>query len=668
MNNDAILLDKSADEFGLLVEEGLRCNRDEPLSELSQLGLAYSSLVEDCFLGGETVSDKLRALGVLSVLCWGIDQLRPDGEHSWFDNKWRLYNVLYYPYIMGMRFPVLAKKMALTDANLYKRVRPKALKALSRVLRREVKSGTHVEERKEYALAARYEGLSSEARQLARMAALFGTPMPEKLLYQLAEEEGISNISASVRRLLRANLLRSLDEGAKVELHPEIRAYLLTLLSPEERERWHHVAGEYYLTQQDYLEAACHFRRMGNEEGYHLAAQTVIEHQTSITNQHPMEELSEFLSKFSDHELPDTLWFQLKMVSGDVAIAREKVDVAIAEYGQALRAEQIDMKALAYYKRAEAYRRRDLDQALLHYNEGIKLLAKSTPPCPRLTECYIGRAWFFTQARQDLERAEQDLQHAQKFIGNDDPTIKWALHNAFAGLYARREEPQAAQAVIDHRLQAWLAAEETQDLVLRMKTAINLGFDYAELLQEYQKALQYITLSQEIAVKMGDRQMEGLSTKYVGNCYYWLKQHDVAIAHYKQAHTILLEAGNLNWLISTCVDLAGIHGEIGALPEAKRYFDEGVRLAKRLGHLRYLQEFEKIASKCPGLPPVDADLNPRQLNALDYVKQHGKITKREYVELTRVSPATANRDLKDMCKKHFLLRKGQKRGTYYTQP
>ncbi|MGB0384968.1 MAG: tetratricopeptide repeat protein [Ardenticatenaceae bacterium] len=673
--NDAILLAQSQKELGVLVQEVLRTNRDQPLAELANSPLAHSSLVEDCFLSGETVSDNVRGRVMQAVLCWGIGELRPDGEHEWMDRQWRNYNVLFFPYIEEMRVNKLAEKMGFSEQNLYQRLRPKAIAALSKVFVRELKTKHHVEERKNYAVAARCARHSAEERRLLKMAAIFGGSIPSPLFYELAEEAGISNISVGIHNLLTANLLWSLEDRTKILIHSEIRPYQLTRLSPEQRQQWHRAAGEHYLTQQAYLEAASHFRRMGNQEGVQLAAQTVIEHQTSITNQHPMEKLSELVAQFSRHELPAAQWYPLKIVAGDLALALKNINNAIDEYGLALAAPEIQTKAFAYYRRAEAYIRNDLDQALAHSAYSIKLLEESTrsdrlgTASPLLIQIYIDRAWIFIQERQDLAQAEQALRRAQEIPGHDRE-IEAKLHNAWAGLYVRRKKNQKEnQKVIDHRLQAWLAAEETQNLELKTKMAKNLGYDYAELRQEYPKALQYLTLSRSLAIESGDRQMEAMCTKDIGACYFWMAQYTKAIEYYKKAYNINMQTGNLNSKAMVCFDLTEAYAELADLEQAKAYFDEGVAIAKQLGHTVIIDLFEGLTRTYPGLPPIDADLNPRQLKALDYVKQHGKITKRNYVQLSgNIAGVTASRDLTDMCQKGFLLRKGKARGTYYTQP
>jgi ATP-dependent DNA helicase RecG len=51
-------------------------------------------------------------------------------------------------------------------------------------------------------------------------------------------------------------------------------------------------------------------------------------------------------------------------------------------------------------------------------------------------------------------------------------------------------------------------------------------------------------------------------------------------------------------------------------------------------------------------------LNERQIKAVMYVKEHGRITNSEYMNLANVSRQTATRDLSKLVKSKVLERKG----------
>jgi len=60
------------------------------------------------------------------------------------------------------------------------------------------------------------------------------------------------------------------------------------------------------------------------------------------------------------------------------------------------------------------------------------------------------------------------------------------------------------------------------------------------------------------------------------------------------------------------------------------------------------------------------DLEERQINALLYIKEHGKINNAQYQELANVSKRTASRDLQELIEKGFIQKLGTKgRGTNY---
>jgi ATP-dependent DNA helicase RecG len=64
-------------------------------------------------------------------------------------------------------------------------------------------------------------------------------------------------------------------------------------------------------------------------------------------------------------------------------------------------------------------------------------------------------------------------------------------------------------------------------------------------------------------------------------------------------------------------------------------------------------------------PTWAKSLSERQVEAVLYVGKYGRITTAEYRDLAGISDVTAYRDLKDLCEKGLLVRRGRGRGTYY---
>ena len=62
---------------------------------------------------------------------------------------------------------------------------------------------------------------------------------------------------------------------------------------------------------------------------------------------------------------------------------------------------------------------------------------------------------------------------------------------------------------------------------------------------------------------------------------------------------------------------------------------------------------------------VKAGLNPRQLKAVQYVKEKGKITNKEYQEINSIAKPSATRDLSGLVTKGVFANKGKGAGSFY---
>lgn len=58
-------------------------------------------------------------------------------------------------------------------------------------------------------------------------------------------------------------------------------------------------------------------------------------------------------------------------------------------------------------------------------------------------------------------------------------------------------------------------------------------------------------------------------------------------------------------------------------------------------------------------------LNDRQLKAVNFVREKGKITNKEYQELNETSDRTALRDLENLTELNIFVKDGKKKGTSY---
>ncbi|MGB0383993.1 MAG: tetratricopeptide repeat protein [Ardenticatenaceae bacterium] len=694
--NDQKLLALPKEKFNQSVKEVFTLHREGDILGLSNSPLAQSSLTAPCFVQDDpTPAVRGQAMG--SVLRWVVDTLRPSGEPHWTKFAWRSHNVLDGFYIQQQKtIAELAELMGIANQTFFQS-RDRAIKAVGERLRAELLTPQAAQQRQHYAFADRYAFLSLNEQLILRIAGMFQHSMPRKLLHQLARDAKGSQIQESISNLVMDGLLRSDEQQTVFSAPPQMQTYLLTLPSPEERQAWQQAAGEHHEQQQAYLEAAHHFRQAG---AYESAAQILITHHQQIISNNQVAKLRDLLEQFQPAELSNESWAQLNIVAGQAAEFMGDSEQALQKYGKALAAKNLRTKANAYYLRAKVFGPINIDEALAHYNMGIDLLQQSSSPERLLIgQMYVHRAWTFIQQRQDLDAAATDLTHAQALIDRGD-LAEWAdLHNAWGGLFWRKKEYQSA---LEHRLKAWLAANELQDLERRIKIAHNLGINYSRL-GNYERALEYLEKSKALAIQAGNRNAEASCNEHIGSCHFYLGQYEQARPYYELAYQAYVTSGSHNWQAQACYNLTELHAQLGNRAQAQQYFEQGLALAKELKNERVRRDFGQLAhqmtqhyvklgerkqaqryfDEAVALAEEFADkrlrgqleelrndmsLNERQQKGLAYVKEHGQITNSKYKDLTGLKARQALRDLNEMLEKGAFKKVGKGRSTRYVLP
>ncbi len=655
-------------EFEAIVGEALKRDRDGDWLGLADSPLAYSSLVEPCFLPGEPVTGDARAQALKVMLRWGIEKLNPGGAHDWLGSAWRHYNILHFFYIEGHKVADLAEHMAIAEQTFYSGWRPQAINALAKILINEIALSREADERRRFSVLDRYQRRLPGEQKLLRLLTIFNQEeyIPTEWVYTLVPDV---DVTTSLHDLLDAHLVQRDELLTAVRLNPIVYPHLSDLLTLEERSKWHAAAANLYLSVQTYLEAARHYRQAAE---YVRAAEVLIQHRTAVFDKMQVEGLRTLLAQFRYAELTEhpNVWAQLKIVGGRVAEYLEDMETAVTEYGEALSAPDIHTKVEAYYLRAKALQRTNLDESLAHFAYCVDLVERSllshyeTPDIALmklLTRIYIDRSWIFIQERPDWHKAQGDLDRTEQIMRTIGPEERatWSnLYNARAELAHHMQDPDAA---VVYRQQAWLAASETRDIDLMVKTAYNLGRDYVWS-QRYPSGLDYLQKGLNLAKEAGNIQAQGMSLKGMGDAFSLQGQFSEAISYYRQAYHILLATKNLNWRSAICYDLAEAYAEIGEWPQAKIFFDEGRTIARELGQERYLELFAALAERHPVLV---SDLLDRQKEALAFIKEKEALAMQDYMELANISRSQAHRDLSEMVDRGILRRVGQGRGTKY---
>ncbi len=628
--------------------------REGRVLELSTLPLAYSPLVESCFLQDVPTNPDVRGGTLQSVLRWAALRLRPGGQQSWIAYQWRQYNTVIHFYFERMRVAELAERMAIAEQTLYQ-IRASAMEALARILLAELETPHDLAGRKHIAISDRYALYSAEQQLILRLLAAFQQAMPAKLLHKLAEQNGIADIQTHIHQIVATNWVVSNERGSELLLHPDVSEYLLTRLTPQERSSWHEQIGDYFVTRENYFQAASHYHSAELEQ---QAAQIFIDHYNAIVNDLQVDEMLKIIADLHPSDMDKRTWSRLKVVAGDGAHLLEDVDTALAEYQKALSAPDVRDKALAYYRRAKVLTLRNTDEALAHYAYGIQLLEADPTANPLLVRVYIDRAILLLEERNNTVQAKSDLQNAERIIAPDVRGDWSDLHSAWFRLNLQEQNWDSA---IVHGQQAWLAANELGDVLRLMRCAHNLGMAYARL-GRFDEGRTYLERSLELAQELGNRHMAAMNSKTIGGGLFMQGDYALARERYHAAYDIFAELGNQNWQAHTCFDLAEVYAELGDPASMQRYFDEGVALADAAGDVSLVKAFEEFGRT---YETHFSDLSPRQIACINYVKTHGKITNKQYQEINEVSPRQSLRDLQEMETSGLLVKAGKGRATHY---
>ena len=126
--------------------------------------------------------------------------------------------------------------------------------------------------------------------------------------------------------------------------------------------------------------------------------------------------------------------------------------------------------------------------------------------------------------------------------------------------------------------------------------------------------------------------------------------------------TIWQRTGNLNWLSTVCYDLAETYATLNQVVTARPFFEQGRTISQQLGHEHAVANYAQLLQQFPDL---QTQLSLRQQTAMQSIRENGKITRRQYVQVTGVSQTQAYRDIEEMLEMGLIERVGGGRGTKY---
>lgn len=611
------------------------------LEKLTQSALAKTSLVQHCLLTGDHVCKMAHGYAVRAVLMWALDQLQTYAP--------RQHAVLYERYVEGLSVRAYADRHFIGERAAHGRRKTAIKKMSKRIIEITEEEHSHCRQRM---LEVRYADCSPIGQQVLRFLTVFEETVPFALLLQ-----EISDAESSIGELQQLNLVRLI--GDTIGLHLEIGRTFTHHLTPTEHLTWHTLAQQRYAKQRRWIEAVKH----GCEAGlWQESAECLIAHQEQLLTD---KRLTDLLQRFQPHQLAVDCWAELQIIRGILAEHNHHIDTADQIY-QGLLNRPIDptILAKAYYRLGRIYRQKDVHAAQIYYTAARRKLKSDQRIASQklLAHVYISEAYLYLDTLPNAKRATENLRAAKTIIDNHDAQIWFSTHadwhNGWGNYYKSKHDYQQA---IPHYWQALQYAQEGGLLHRSLRLTHNLGNQHFHLAQ-YEKANAYFQSSLELAKQAEDLRLVAMNRKGLGYCFYGLEQYSDAIQQYRAAYDYFQQSEHQFYLISSCHDLAEAYLAAGEPLNALPYYQQGVDLATSLGSTQMQQLFVQLHSQ---FQELSHGLYDDQRMIINFTRQTGKITKREYQRMTGCGKGTAERRLKELLARNILQVAGGGRSTYY---
>ncbi|MGF1936576.1 MAG: tetratricopeptide repeat protein [Nostoc sp. ChiQUE02] len=125
-------------------------------------------------------------------------------------------------------------------------------------------------------------------------------------------------------------------------------------------------------------------------------------------------------------------------------------------------------------------------------------------------------------------------------------------------------------------------AREIDDRNTEGLPLVNLGVAY-NYQGQYERAIQFLQQSLKIAREIGDRNTEGLSLMNLGNAYDYQRQYERAIQFLQQSLEIAREIGNQNTESLSLMNLGNTYFSLGQYEQAIDFFQQSLKIARQIG-------------------------------------------------------------------------------------
>lgn len=660
---------------------------------LSRSPLAATPLIAPALVLDElspTADERGRALRV--VLNWAVAQLapsaiaypagvfRPWDDPTWRDPHWWRYNILRHRYLEplppddfvegGRYMETLLALTGISSIDTLYDERNRAVRSVAEILQQQMATRAADAELQRMALVEVLGPLAGEpvARTLLSMAAIFDDIFPRVLLLQMADDEGVTEATSALERLIERRYLLSGDKGANLWLAAPLRTWFAPQEPRQRAAARHRFAARYFRNDNDPLPAVRHLQAAGQ---WGEAAELLLCN-WALAEEWKSSTLRDLLKAFPAGRLPPERWRAVQLQLADLESAAGASDAAIAACRAALKASGAPAAQAQCYRRlGKLYEKRNPIHARSYYRHAEERFPADDPELVILLK---DRGWLHILRGAWLEAAH-DLERALALAPSTHSLLRADVLDALASL--SRNQGQLATA-IDYAQQALGLREELGDLPQVAKSLGNLGLLYART-EGFAHALAAHREAMDIYARIGNRELVATAWLNIGmtqhlagdrldavnayrNCLQICREVHVPLAEVKALYNLVeaeLELGEHDGACSCWLrgnELAHLH----AFDDQVRYFETLAREHPALTRL--------LPTSRPVTPYTPFDADPESVHALEIARRNGQVTPRALMEEASVSKATATRRLGDLVLRGLLVKHGDGRSTVYRLP
>jgi tetratricopeptide (TPR) repeat protein len=415
-----------------------------------------------------------------------------------------------------------------------------------------------------------------QEKETLNALSIFPAPIERQNARRFLAMIGIGEANQRITTLINKWILSESGDGF-LRLHRLVREFCYRMLEPEDREKYHRAAAQYFLELQEYLAAGYHYLESG---AFDQALDFLTGHVREIVNAGGASALREQLTRFRWKDLTSKQKAAVLRARGDTYSIEGNYEKALGEYADALKRvrEKKDLARLRYqiglaYSASGQYK-----AAIQDLQESISLSVEiGDPPAHANAQCATG--WAYYRLGQFQEAEDQfEVCHQAGFDLNDDILV--ARAGLGLGLLAwAKGDLQNAQSYFEDSYRYF---HDYGDRVGEVDALIDLGLVYSMRGDLDQERSQYLQ-AKELAEQIGDVHSLRIIYNNLGNLHQMLQEYDQAADAYHQLAELARTTGHQPLLSTAGVGLADAYLAAGALPQAEANAREALAIAEELG-------------------------------------------------------------------------------------